>query len=310
MGQMAKRAPALIDTGRLFDSAFSVLRVDCEARLQAALIFSFVVHLIIIVGVTVQAPERNSRSRSPDLQVELVNARTLKAADKPEILAQHNLDGGGNTDADRRAKTPLPVTRQSPETDISLKMRRAETRESEPTRVMTQRRDSAPSVATPDARPKADPQPESPPVPSASDIVNSSREMIQLQGQISRSLEEYNKRPRRTFIGARAKEFRFASYLDAWRQRIERIGELNYPAAGRGIYGTLLVTVEIRVDGGLEKVEINRSSGHKVLDQAAIDIVRLAAPFAALPPDIARDTDILSITHTWTFTRSDRFQAE
>lgn len=307
---MAKRAPQVMVGARMFESAFATLRADPYARLQAALILSFVVHLVLVVGVTVRSPERSSRAQLPELQVELVNARTQQPSERPEILAQHNLDGGGNTDHDRRAKTPLPSTRQVPDPDVSLKMQRAPTRESEPVRVMTQSSTPAPAVAAPDARPRTEPQPESPPVPSATDIMNSSREMIQLQGQISRSLEEYNKRPRRTFIGARAKEFRFARYLDDWRLKIERIGELNYPAGARGVYGNLLVTVEIRVDGSLEKVEINRSSGHKVLDQAAINIVRLAAPFAPLPPDIARDTDILSVTRTWTFTRSDRFQAE
>lgn len=310
MGQIAKRAPPLMDVGRLFESAFAALRSDPDARLQAALIFSFVVHLILVVGVTIRGPGPALRTEAPDLLVELVNAHTPEAPAKPRILAQRSFDGGGNTDADRQAKTPLPTTRPSPDTNLSLKMRRAETRETEPSRVMTQSSEPAPAVAVPDARPKADPQPESPPMPSAADLVNSSREIIQLQGQISRNLEEYNKRPRRTFIGARAKEYRFARYLDDWRLKIERIGELNYPTAARGIYGTLLVTVEIRVDGSLEKVEINRSSGHKVLDQAAVNIVRLAAPFSRLPPDIAADTDILSVTRTWTFTRSDRFQAE
>jgi protein TonB len=175
---------------------------------------------------------------------------------------------------------------------------------------MTQSQEPAPPVAAPEPRPRLDAPPDSTALPTAADIVSSSREMIQLQGQISRRMEDYNKRPRRTFIGARAKEFRFARYLDDWRLKIERIGELNYPSTARGVYGSLLVTVEIRVDGSLEKVEINRSSGHKALDQAALDIVRLAAPFSPLPPDIARDTDILSITRTWTFTRADRFQAD
>src|SRR5690606_28062582 len=163
-----------------------------------------------------------------------------------------------------------------------------------------------------------EPQPAAPPVeippepapPSAIAILNASREMLQLEAQVSRSMEAYQQRPRRTFIGARAKEFRFARYIEDWRTKIERIGELNYPAAARGIYGSMLVSVEIRADGSLERVEISRSSGKKVLDEAALRIVRLAAPFAPFPPDIARDTDVLSITRTWSFTLADQFQAE
>jgi protein TonB len=165
-------------------------------------------------------------------------------------------------------------------------------------------------VPQPEPRTQVEPQAETPPLPRATDIVNSSREMVQLQAQINRSLDAYQKRPRRTFIGARAKEFRFARYIEDWRTKIERIGEMNYPSAARGIYGTLQVSVEIRADGSLEGVEISRSSGKQVLDDAAVRIVRLAAPFAPFPPDIAQDTDILSITRTWSFTRADQFQAE
>lgn len=310
MAHVVKPAPAAFGGPSAWGSSFGVLGRSAHARLELALLVSLSVHILVVLALSgVHVPIKFDPVE-PELSVELVNARTQEAPQKPEILAQHNLDGGGNTDADRRVRTPLPATRRAPDPDVSLNMRRPQTREIEPAPVMTQSHEPAPAVAAPEARPRLDPQPDSPAMPTAADIVNSSREMIQLQGQISRRMEDYNKRPRRTFIGARAKEFRFARYLDDWRLKIERIGELNYPSGARGIYGSLLVTVEIRVDGSLEKVEINRSSGHKALDQAAIDIVRLAAPFAPLPPDIARDTDILSITRTWTFTRADRFQAE
>ncbi len=310
MAHVVKPAASPFGSAPGWDLTFVALGRDAQARLELALVASLIAHVVFILvfsGIGVPTPFKPTE---PELTVELVNARTQTAPQKADILAQHNLDGGGNTEADRRIRTPLPVTPRAPDPDVSLNMRRAPTREIEPPPVMTQTQDPAPSVAVPETRPRLDPQPDSNALPTASDIVSSSREMIQLQGQISRRMEDYNKRPRRTFIGARAKESRFAHYLDGWRLKIERVGELNYPAAARGVYGSLLVTVEIRVDGSLEKVEINRSSGHKALDQAALDIVRLAAPFAALPPDIARDTDILSVTRTWTFTRADRFQAD
>jgi len=55
---------------------------------------------------------------------------------------------------------------------------------------------------------------------------------------------------------------------------------------------------------------VERSSGNRVLDAAAMRIVRLAAPYAPLTPDIRKDTDILVITRTWTFTSSDRLESE
>jgi protein TonB len=90
------------------------------------------------------------------------------------------------------------------------------------------------------------------------------------------------------------------------------VGELNYPQAARDqkLYGNMVVTVSIKSDGSVDRVEINRPSGHRILDAAVLRIVQLAAPFAAFPPDIARDTDILSITRVWTFTRSDQLVTE
>ena len=133
-----------------------------------------------------------------------------------------------------------------------------------------------------------------------------------LEAQIAREWENYQQRPRRRFVGARAQEFRFARYIEDWRAKVERVGELNYPQAARDqkLYGNLLVTVSIKSDGSLDRVEINRPSGHRILDAAVLRIVQLAAPFAAFPPDIARDTDILSITRVWTFTRSDQLVTE
>ena len=104
----------------------------------------------------------------------------------------------------------------------------------------------------------------------------------------------------------------FAQYVDEWRQKIERVGTHNFPQEARrlGLYGTLLITVSIRADGSVEKVEIDRSSGHPVLDRAARRVVELAAPFAPFPAAIRKDFDILSITRNWSFTRSDQLVSE
>jgi protein TonB len=313
MGQIAKRLPPpslrfKLDAVAELKGAW--LASDPHTRFQIALLCSFLLHLLVIVGVTVRAPERKLDATHMPLMVDLVNSRTQAAPAKPELLAQANLDGGGNTDAERRARSPLPMTtRPQTDADAAVQMRRSARTEAVSKRAMTQDREPAPAIAPADARP-VETQSEPADTPSASELLSRSREMLQLQAQISRTLDAYQKRPRRTFIGARAQEFRFSRYIEDWRQKIERVGELNYPAAARGVYGSLLVSVEIRADGSLENVEITRSSGKQVLDEAAKRIVRLAAPFAAFPPDIAKDTDILSITRTWSFTRADQFQAE
>jgi protein TonB len=156
----------------------------------------------------------------------------------------------------------------------------------------------------PQGQPKADAE--------ARDLVDKSLEIARLEAQIRRDYQAYQERPKRKFVGARASEYRFAQYVDSWRIKIERIGNLNYPeeAKSRKLYGSLQLTVAIKADGEVESIEINRSSGHKVLDQAAIRIVRLASPFERFPANIRADTDILHITRTWTFTRADQVLAE
>jgi protein TonB len=164
------------------------------------------------------------------------------------------------------------------------------------------------TVAELQPAPKAAVQPDA----EARDLVEKSLEIARLEAQIRRDYQAYQERPKKKFVGARAEEYRFAQYVDTWRAKIERVGNLNYPeeAKSRKIYGSLQLTVGIKTDGEVESVEINRSSGKRVLDQAAIRIVRLAAPFDRFPDNIRVDTDILYITRTWTFTRADQVFAE
>jgi protein TonB len=146
---------------------------------------------------------------------------------------------------------------------------------------------------------------------TGADLASSALAIARIEGQISRQLEEYNQRPRKKFIGARVEEYRFAQYVEDWRQKIERIGNLNYPDAAKGrLYGSLVLTVIIKSNGDLDRVEINRSSGQRLLDDAARRIVQMSAPFAAFPEAIRRDTDVLEITRTWTFTNADRLRSD
>ena len=130
---------------------------------------------------------------------------------------------------------------------------------------------------------------------------------MRLEAQIAKDMDAYQKRPKRKFIGSRAEEYRFARYVEDWRLKVERVGNLNYPEAARQrkLYGSLTLTVSIRADGSVENVSVNRTSGHRILDAAAVHIVEMAAPYATFPPDVRRDTDILHITRTWTFTKAD-----
>jgi protein TonB len=288
------------------------LAIAVKTRIEFALLLSIALHVLIIGTVTFKMPDKKPLSDlNQPLDVVLVNAKSTSKPPQADALAQANLDGGGNTDAPRRAKSPFPARQQKKhEKKAAVATRRAEQLEREARQLMTRVAPKPEADAAPPQLPQ--PQSEAPVAPDASELMQRGIEIARLEAQISKDWDSYQKRPRRKFIGARTQEFRFARYIEDWRLKIERIGELNYPQAARDqkAYGSLVVTVSIKASGVLEKVEINRPSGWKILDEAALHIVKLAAPYAPFPADIAGDTDILSITRTWTFTRSDQLIAE
>ena len=253
-------------------------------------------------------PEASQAMREKAIDIVLVNAKSASKPRDAQALAQNNLDGGGNTDENRRAKTPLPPTLQkSTGADIEQTQRRVRDLEARQQMLLTQ----AKSIRSVAPAQNASEQPTPTPNISGLDLAESARAMARLEGEISKSIDEYNKRPRKKFIGARTEEYRFAQYIEDWRQKIERVGTLNYPNSARGkLYGSLLLTVTIMADGQVSRIEINRSSGHKTLDDSARRIVQMAAPYAAFPPNIRRDTDVLEITRTWHFTQGDHLSTK
>lgn len=274
-------------------------------RMALALLASAAVHGMVLSTQFVKVNPRLFEDPNLPMEVVLVNAKSAEAPLNPDALAQANLAGGGNTDEDRRLKSPLPASPKSQtgaSEEAALQSRVAE---------LEQQARALLSQMKPDARLHSQPQPApAPPVPSVdvSQLNAEAREMAQLQARISQQWDEYQKRPKRAFVGANVREYSFARYVEDWVAKVERVGNVNYPEAARrqGIYGSLKLTVSIYADGRIEAVEIDRSSGSKVLDAAAENIVRLAAPFAAFPEDMRKKADILSITRTWTFTRSDQ----
>ena len=148
--------------------------------------------------------------------------------------------------------------------------------------------------------------------PTANEMMQRTMDAMRLEAQIAKDLEAYSKRPKRHFVGSRAEEYRYARYVEDWRLKVERIGNLNYPEAARQrkLYGSLIITVSIRADGSVENVKVDKTSGHRILDAAAVHIVEMAAPYAAFPPDVRRDTDILHITRTWTFAKGDELHSD
>jgi protein TonB len=279
-----------------------------QRHLTLALIVSLAAHAVLL-SIHFKLPQALGRMSERALDVILVNSKHASRPDKAQARAQSNLDGGGNTEDDRRAKTPLPPSAQTREgKELIEAQKRVAELEALQQQMLAQAQKTPVAIAPQSPTDKAPPDVTQ---ISGADLASAALAIARIEGQIARQLEDYNQRPRRKFIGARAQEYRFAQYVEDWRQKIERVGNLNYPSAARGRhYGSLVLTVVIRQSGDLDRVEINRSSGNIVLDDAAVRIVRLAAPYATFPDAIRRDTDLLEITRTWTFTRADQLQSE
>lgn len=277
-----------------------------RSLLAITLTVSLLLHLAIIVLVRFAPVDPRTLFNRAPLEVVLVNARSLLAPKDPDVLAQANLDGGGNTDAKRRAKTPLPAKEVTqPSTELARAARQQVEQEQRQRMLVESLRD-APRLSA-DSRRQM-------PVSGAGMDVNALRqqasEIARLEAEISREIDVYNRRPRKATIGARAKGVVEARYVDDWTQKVERIGNRRFPTNGRGerLYGRLLVTVEIAADGRLVSVSFDRrpnTSQDPALEAAVRRILEGAAPFPPLPGGIVdlagKPADILSITRTWTF---------
>lgn len=245
------------------------------------------------------------RHQDSQLEIVLVNSKSKSKPMDAQARAQANLDGGGNVDENRRAKTPLPASTKTREGDALVEaQRRVQQLEAMQRKLMTQAKST--HTVTAEAEHKSE-QPEPPAPVSGQDLAQSALAIARMEAQINKDIDEYQKRPKRRFIGARTSEYVFAQYLEDWRLKIERIGTLNYPDAARGkLYGNLLLYVAIKADGSLEFAEIKRSSGNKILDDAALRIVRMAAPYPVFPPDMRQKTDILEFARRFEFTNGDQ----
>ena len=168
---------------------------------------------------------------TPPMEVALVNAKSKSKPTKAELLAQAHLDGGGNTDADRRAKSPLPILpNDSTNTELAVATQRVEDLEDRAKELMAQLKAQS-TVRAPQPNPTD--VPDKTDLPTATELMQQTLEAMRLEAQIAKDMDAYQKRPKRRFVGARAEEYRFARYVEDWRLKVERIGNQNYPEAAR-----------------------------------------------------------------------------
>jgi protein TonB len=293
-----------------------------EDRIGMTLCMAILFHAIIILGVTF-APEDRLTPRYDTMEIVLVQQQDLQPDADAKLLAQADLAGGGDETSDVVPSTPVPppfpdqqaqITSASPQPQAPAPA--AENPEPQPA-PEPQSRPAEKLVADDSGQAEVavpQPQKENPGsqkrLPSAAELLRNSFNIASLSAQVKNKLEARAQRPRRTFISASTRSYRYAAYMEAWRAKVERVGNLNYPdeARKRKLSGSLILDVALNPDGSVNEIVIRKSSGSNILDDAAIRIVHLAAPFSPFPDNIRKDTDILHITRTWQFLNNKGFQ--
>lgn len=282
--------------------------VGAADRLGLTLFLAVAFHAIVILGISFVPDDKKGSDLPRTMEVILVHSKSDEKPDKADYLAQVTQQGGGDVKEKVRPSSPFANTavrneqgnapQTSPMTAPPPKTR-------DPSNVITAERARIKTQITPGEK-----RPDMPEALTAAELMPTTQEMAALAAEISQRMQTYAAEPRHKFITASTREHISAAYESAWRMKVERIGNLNYPDEARraNLSGDLLLDVAINADGSLHEVKVVRSSGHRVLDEGAVRIVKMAAPYAPLPESIRKDTDVLHIIRTWQFQGSSRLE--
>ncbi len=273
-------------------------RIGEPERLSATFVLSLLVHGVLILGLGFALDD--AAPVMPTLDVILTETQSPLTKKQADFLAQANNQGGGEHDKSTRPREAQAGRIPQPEQGIAPMPLRAQSPSPSPppqARVVSNLR-SPDRVPVPQARPQVDPDTR----PPGQHKIEHDMAMARLAAEIHLRSQRYAKRPKRKFISASTREYAYATYLRGWVDRVERVGNLNYPdeARRRRIGGLLVISVAIRRDGSVERADIIQSSHIPMLDAAALRIVKLSEPFAPLPKT-EEDVDILHVTRTWQF---------
>lgn len=285
-------------------------QISAKDRLGMTLFLAAALHAILILGVGFKALSDHLQVSPPKLDVVLVQTSSRQAPKNAQYLAQANQLASGSREKSGRPGAAFSAPNPSPSPGISPKKlhasRQPVPRSRENIPVLTQHH-------SPYELPQISPSPPSlkPHAAPTEQAIKLNLRQAQLAAEINRSIENYNKIPRRLFLDTlNAKSSVEAGYLARWVRRVERVGNLNYPkaAARRHLHGQLILNVLIGADGHVLSVKVAKSSGSPILDQAAKRIVRLAAPFPPFPPTLRKRYDQIMITRTWIFEPDNRLK--
>jgi protein TonB len=278
---------------------------DENDRVGVSAFSSFLIHLVVILGIGFTVPSLLPKNPMQVLEITLVHTESKDAPKKADFLAQHNQDGGGNDKRTGIVSSPIPVTEISDKDYRTINMpppQKAANRKDEKTDLMTQKKAQNKVYIPVIAPEKKDEQV----IPASASLMTDSTTQLErkrLNSEIDRFWKNYQKKPRIKYLTARTREYRNAPYEAAWAAKVERIGNINYPEGARKykLSGYLRLGIAINADGTIHSKKILKSSGHKLLDDAALRIVQIAAPYAPIPANIRANYDALYIVRTFRF---------
>ena len=279
-------------------------------RLGFTLLVAALLHVAVILGISFTVEELPSQSRG--LEVTLASFASDKAPDKAEYIAQADQQGSGTLEQEALPRTDQQATIQNEQLqEVSVESAaQPYTPPETPQQVLTTEQPSPQKVKK---KVVSQPVRETPRKAPQLDRDQLAAEIASLEAEFARERQQFAKRPRVSYQhSASTRRDVSAWYRDDWRKKVERIGNLNYPEEARrnGIYGSLRLLVVIRSDGNIDRMSVLESSGQKVLDQAALKIVRLSAPFAPFSGELAARYDQVEIIRTWRFERGDRLSSQ
>ncbi len=275
-------------------------------RLSFTLFLAIAIHAALILGVTFTYV--TSKPSTHTMEVTLAQQRSKNRPDKADFLAQFNQTGSGTLEEKALMTSPTEARFQDTEIrETSQEMPQEQARKTieHKQTVVTTTANSDKKVALDSEI--TDAQPMETEFENEKTLRTRALEIASLEARLDRQRQIYAKRPRiKRLTSLSTASSADAFYLNSWRRKIESIGNLNYPEEARRnkLYGSLRLMVAILPDGSLKEVELLESSGHQVLDDAAIRIVRLAAPFAPFPDELRQSTDVLEIIRTWQFRKN------
>jgi protein TonB len=284
-------------------------------RLTASLFMAIAAHLFLIFGVTFEFSQASPRIDSP-LDIILVQTSTEEKPRDAQHFAPVNHQGSGQLEKDLRPATPVPspFPEQAPEVIGSAPPPSLASAPVAPVlEQLTTHRESTHSVTNQrhevpvENETAVGEQTQNVPVVenvTPNELIVNAQKLASLQAELDRKFQEFSKRPKHKHIdSSSAKEYKYASYMEDWRLRVEGIGNQNYPEEARHkrLSGHLVLDVAINADGTIHAISVRKPSSFPVLDEAAVQIARLAAPYAPFPENISKETDVLHIIRTWVF---------